>query len=393
MRLLRIIRSADREKGGPIEGIIQSGLALKALEHEVEVLSLDAPDRSFQESFPLPLHCVGHGSRGYGYSPDFVPWLIRNGKTYDGVVVSGLWQYPGFGTWRAARTAGFGYWVFPHGMLDPWFKHHYPLKHLKKWLYWPWADYRVLRDAKAVLYTTNEERLRARKSFWLYRCHEEVVSYGTAAPPDRDAEQRANFARKVPALAGERFLLFLGRIHPKKGCDLLIRAFAKSAAGERPLQLVIAGPDETGLGAGMRKLALELGVADRIHWPGMLQGDTKWGAFRACEAFILPSHQENFGIAVAEALAVGRPVLISNKVNIWREIAADQAGFVAADTISGTEELISKWVTTSPMDRAAMGRNARRCFENRFEINRAAEHLLRIVTSPKNGHSMLKTDG
>ena len=380
MRLLRIIRSAEREKGGPIEGIIQSGLALRTLQHEVEVLSLDAPDRSFQESFPLPLHCVGRGSRGYGYSPDFVPWLVRNGKTYDGVVVSGLWQYPGVGTRRAARTAGFDYWVFPHGMLDPWFKHHYPLKHIKKWLYWPWGEYLVLRDAKAVLFTTDEERVQARKSFWLYRCQEEVVSYGTAAPPDRESEQRADFARKIPELTGKRFLLFLGRIHEKKGCDLLVRAFAKSASVDHPLQLVVAGPDESSMAPGLRKLALELGVADRIHWPGMLQGDTKWGAFRACEAFILPSHQENFGIAVAEALAAGRPVLTSNKVNIWREIAADHAGFVEDDTIAGTEKLISKWIATSATDRALMADNAGRCFVNRFEINRAAKHLLRIVT-------------
>lgn len=380
MRLLRIIRSAQREKGGPIEGIIQSGLALRALQHEVDVLSLDAPERSFQETFPLTLHCVGRGSRGYGYSPDFVPWLIRNGKSYDGVVVSGLWQYTGVGTRRAAGIAGFGYWVFPHGMLDPWFKRHYPLKHLKKWLYWSWGEYRVLRDAKAVLFTTDEERLQARRSFWLYRCREEVVSYGTAAPPDRDAEQRADFARKLPELTGKRFLLFLGRIHEKKGCDLLVRAFAKSATADESLQLVVAGPDESSMGAGLRTLARSLGVGDRIHWPGMLEGDTKWGAFRACEAFILPSHQENFGIAVAEALATGRPVLISNKVNIWREIAADHAGFVEDDTIAGTEELLARWIATSTKDRVVMAGNARRCFENRFEICRAANHLLRIVS-------------
>ncbi len=385
MRFLRVIRSATREHGGPIEGIIQSGLALKASGHEVEILSLDPPSASFKNGFPLPLHCVGRTSQGYGYSPDFVPWLTGKGPDFDAVIVSGLWQYSGVGTRRAAQSAGFGYWVFPHGMLDPWFKRRYPLKHLKKWLYWPWADYRVLRDAKAVLFTTEEERILARQSFWLYRCREEVVSYGTAAPPDRAADQAAAFATMVPAVSGKPFLLFLGRIHEKKGCDLLVTAFAKVCVKRPELDLVIAGPADGELGPRLKSLAEQLGVSARIHWPGMLQGDAKWGAFRACEAFILPSHQENFGIAVAEALAAARPVLTTNKVNIWREITGDDAGLVADDTQAGIDDLLTRWLATPPGRRAAMSANALRCFTARFEIGRVADHLVEVVGRTKSG--------
>src|SRR6266481_4864459 len=106
-----------------------------------------------------------------------------------------------------------------------WFKRAYPLKHLKKWLYWPWAEYRVLRNASAVCFTCEEERKLARQSFWLYRCNEKVVAFGTAAPGGDAQAQKRLFLSHYMELQGRRFILFLGRIHPKKGCDLVIRAF------------------------------------------------------------------------------------------------------------------------------------------------------------------------
>ena len=104
-------------------------------------------------------------------------------------------------------------------MLDPWFKRQYPLKHVKKWLYWPSAEYRVLRDASAVLFTSEEERRLARRSFWLYRCNEMVINYGTAAPPADDGASADRFRRAFPSVGDKRIILFLGRIHEKKGAS------------------------------------------------------------------------------------------------------------------------------------------------------------------------------
>jgi glycosyltransferase involved in cell wall biosynthesis len=100
----------------------------------------------------------------------------------------------------------------------------------------------------------------------------------------------------------------------------------------------------------------------------MLSGTHKWGAFANCEAFILPSHQENFGIAVAEALSCSRPVLLSDKVNIAPEILASHAGFVEADTLQGTTNLLLRWIKISPSERETMGANALACFRLRFDM-------------------------
>jgi glycosyltransferase involved in cell wall biosynthesis len=112
----------------------------------------------------------------------------------------------------------------------------------------------------------------------------------------------------------------------------------------------------------------------------MLSGELKWGAFSAADAFVLPSHQENFGIAVAEALACGTPVLISNKVNIWREIAEAGAGFADDDTVAGTTRLIQRWSRTSAEERAIMSANAGKCFKDRFDIERATDSLLQVLS-------------
>jgi glycosyltransferase involved in cell wall biosynthesis len=379
MKILRSTHSVNPARGGPIESIRQSSAALLRRGHEVEIISLDAPDDPWVREAPVPVHALGPGRGSYGYAPRFSSWIKERRAHFDAVIVHGLWQYSSFGVWRALAGTGTPYFVFPHGMLDPWFKRTYPAKHFKKLLYWPWAEYRVLRDAAAVLFTAEEERRLARESFALYRCREVVVNYGTAAPGNLD-QAREKFSAAHPQLQGRPFLLFLGRLHEKKGCDLLIKAFIaqRKSNPALPLSLVMAGPcaDEEYL-RHLRTTANEAG--DSVLFPGMLTGDIKWGALAAAEAFVLPSHQENFGIAVAEALACGTPVLISNKINIWREIEADGAGLVENDDLDGTSRLLTRWLATGGPARTAMSEKARNCFANRFEIERATDSLLAVL--------------
>jgi hypothetical protein len=111
------------------------------------------------------------------------PLITSLARQQDAVIIHGIWQYHAFAAWRALHGKGSPYFVYPHGMLDPWFKRTYPLKHIRKSAYWPWSYCRVLREAKAVVFTTEQERRLARQSFWLYRAQEHVVGYGTSAPP------------------------------------------------------------------------------------------------------------------------------------------------------------------------------------------------------------------
>lgn len=381
MRLLHIIASVDPRGGGPIEGIRQRGLLLQTQAHQVEVLSLDDSSAAHVQAFPLPVHAVGPSYSGYGFCPGLAPWLRAHAMGYDHIIIHGLWQYHGACASRVLRRMGKPYCVFTHGMLDPWFRHTYPLKHLKKWAYWLLAEYGVLRHARKVFFTSEEERLRARQSFSLYQAREEVVPYGTATPPQDSEAYRQRFFAAHPQLRGKHLLLFLSRIHPKKGCDLLIEAFARIADAHPAAHLVIAGPSDPDTLNALQQLASCLLKPDRITWLGMLRGDEKWAAFHACDAFILPSHQENFGIAVAEALGCGKPVLISDKINIWREIAAARAGLVQPDTIEGTRALLAKWLMHTPDAHAGMSAAAHTVYQQRYTVNAMAAGLLDALSS------------
>jgi glycosyltransferase involved in cell wall biosynthesis len=387
LHLLNIIQSVNPVYGGPAEGLRQLCRATLRLGQHQDVLTLDAPGAPWLRDFPSTIHAVGPRVLNYGYARGLAPWLQAHVAEYDAVIVHGLWQYHGLATWRALRGGRVPYFVFPHGMLDPWFRHRYPLKHLKKWLYWPWAEYRVLRDASGVLFTTAEEARLASQSFALYRARAVNLGYGLALEEDAIAARAEDLLAAFPALRGCRLLLFLGRLHPKKGCDLLIEAYARVAARDPALHLVLAGPDSGHLRADLGALAARLGVADRITWTGMLEGRQKWGALRAAEVFVLSSHQENFGIAVAEALAVGLPVLVSTQVNIWREIVADGAGFGAPDTLAGTLELLQRWLALDPPARLQMQERARTCFAQRFHIDAAARSLLELLASNRRAAS------
>jgi glycosyltransferase involved in cell wall biosynthesis len=144
---------------------------------------------------------------------------------------------------------------------------------------------------------------------------------------------------------------------------------------------VLAGPDQVGWQADLVALARKRLVSESITWTGMISGDVKYGALKAAEVFVLPSHQENFGIVVAEALACGIPVLISNKVNIWREIQQDGAGMVESDDLEGTRYLFRNWLALSALDRQRMKDRARECFRNRFEIGKSAESIVKAIAS------------
>jgi glycosyltransferase involved in cell wall biosynthesis len=382
MKILRIICTLSPAAGGPIEGLRQSVHALNEMGHPNEIVTLDAPGSPWLNEIHVPTYALGPSLGKYRFTPRLLPWLKQNAAHYDAIIVHGIWQFQSFGTWLASRKNNFGYYVFVHGALDPWFKFEYPIKHLKKWLYWPWAEYQVLRDAREVLFTSEEEKRLAAQSFWLYRANEKVVHYGVASPPPDSINQQKAFLKAFPTLVGKRFLLFLGRIHHKKGCDLLLKAFASLACDYPDWTLVMAGPDTENLRPTLEQIAQTLGIAPRIIWTGLLTGDLKWGALRSADAFILPSHSENFGLAIAEALACGTPVLISDKINIWQEIENAQAGLVASDTLEGTTDLLKKWFNLPKEEQARMRANAIPCFEQNFEIQASAAHLIQILQKP-----------
>jgi glycosyltransferase involved in cell wall biosynthesis len=381
MRLLHVVHTLNPDRGGPSESVRMFVRAHQGAGNEVEVATLDGlTDGPQSDGYQSLVNCVVHpcgpGKTNYGFSPLLDEWLKANRNRFDGVIVNGVWQYHGV----AARRTLAGckrYVVFAHGMLDPYFKDRYPLKHLKKLVYWTLQEHRNLNAAQAVCFTSEEEKRVAAGGFPFCRFRRVVVPYGTMGPSgDPDALKQV-FLEGWPQLRGKEYLLFLGRIHPKKGCDLLLEAFARAA--KPGLQLVMAGPDETGWGSELKAQAARLGIAERITWTGMLRGDAKWGAFYGAEAFVLPSHQENFGIAVADALACSVIPLISDKVNIAPDVVGDGAGLMETDTLEGTVRLLEAFQGLTQPQRTAMRERALQCYQRRYALKNAAEEVYKAL--------------
>lgn len=379
MKLLHVISTLDPVSGGPVSGLRGMVDAGRQRGVDAEVLTMDPPDAAWLAELSAPVTALGQCARGFAYAPAISAWLRTHQARFDAVVVHGLWQYQGIAVRQALRRAGRPYFVFPHGMLDPWFKRRYPGKHLKKQLFWWLWQYRVLRDAARVLFTCEEEERLARDSFRPYAVRASIVGFGAEGPPPQFGDARARFDAAFASLRGKRLVLFLGRLHPKKGCDLLLDAFAEVSGADPALHLVFAGPDQDGYAELLRRRARQLGIGARVSWTGMLQGDLKWAALQSAEVFALPSHQENFGVAVAEALACGTPVLLSDKVNIWREVIADGAGLVGSDDVCATTQRLREWMALGVAQREAMREAAVDCHARRFRFEAMVARLVECV--------------
>ncbi|MAW97090.1 MULTISPECIES: glycosyltransferase [unclassified Leeuwenhoekiella] len=382
MRVLRIIATMDPVSGGPCQGIRNSIPALDRLGVHTEVVSFDSPDADFLKKDGFTIHALGPARGPYSYAKKYSDWLRKHIRDFDILIIHGLWLYNSYGTYRIWNNAKRTYknfpalFVMPHGMLDPYFQKapERRLKAIRNRMFWNLFESRVINQSSGVLFTCQQELELARTTFNSYRPNLEInVGYGIQSPPSFKQSFDKALRIAVPDLKDQSYWLFLSRVHKKKGVDLLVKSYLKLLNKHQDIpDLIIAGP---GLETEFGKRMLQLGKHQKIHFPGMLVGDSKWGAFYGCDAFVLPSHQENFGIAVAEAMACEKPVLISDQVNIWREIAKGGGGLICQDLESSTYETLARFNALSNLERANMGHCARNVYLEHFSIDKAAKKM------------------
>ena len=380
-KVLRVTKTQDPASGGPIEGIKQSINYLNEHGFSTSVASLDRKTSWFlqntsYESFPL-----GHSPIKYGYNHSAYKKLLDVAKDFHVIIVDGIWQYHSIIAYKVAKKLGIPLFIFPHGMLDPWFQSQYPLKHLKKMLYWKLFESSGFAAANGILYTCEKELELAIQSFSPYPANNFVAGFGISLPPQNKRSLREAFLSHYPQLRNKEVFLFMGRLHEKKGIDNLIKAYAAIKPSHNDLHLVIAGPDTDNLKHKLMMLAESLGVSHCITWTGMLSGNLKWGAFYASSLFCLPSHQENFGIVLAEALGCGLPVSTTKSVNISNEILLQSAGFVNEDSTQGAIDGISSWLKQSQEQKALMMASARSLFDNQFDLDTVSTRLANLLRS------------
>lgn len=382
--ILQVVSSLDPSLGGVSCGISESVQCLSAIGISSEIVCLDDPKASFLKSISFPVHALGLRKGPWQYNALLRPWLAENARNFDAIIVNGLWLYAGYAVYKTLRSIQGApcYFVMPHGMLDPYFQKEKTrkFKAIRNYIYWNLLEKKVVNNAAGLFFTTQQELYESRLTFRGYCPKAEFnIGYGIADPPPIDNLKRKKFLSQFPMLHHKPYFLFLGRIHPKKGIDMLIEAYLriKHNGIHLPL-LVVAGPGmSSDYGKKIRQLAQK--DPDSIIFPGLLTGDLKWAALDLCEAMILPSHQENFGIVVAESLASSRPVLISDKVNIASLILSSQAGLVDSDNVDGVMNLLLRWKSFNSAEKRSLGRAARDLYEKEFSMDVVASRIKQII--------------
>lgn len=344
MRILHLIATLSRESGGPAQACVEMAAAVARRGHEVSIYTTNWKDGG-TEDVPTDRVVVRDGF-SVRYFPVHAPrfWkpsmamaraLGRDMPGFDVVHLHSIYLFHDLAGGHYARRHGVPYIVRPHGMLDPYIRAHH---RARKWLMEVTFQNRVLRHATAIHYTSDVEREISTP--FAMGAPAKVVPLGVDLTGFDALPSPEIFHQRFPETRGKTIVLYLSRLHFKKGLDLLIPAFAELAAKDPSLHLVLAGPDD-GMVAKCREWAARDGVSGRVTFTGMLRGEDKLSAFAAARLFTLPSYSENFGIAPVEAMAAGLPIVISDQVNIWRElqrgggataIPCDRAALVTAMT-------------------------------------------------------------
>lgn len=374
MKIALALNTLNPATGGVVSATVELARALHQRGHSVTLLTFDAPQSPHLAQAPTELThlALGPTQGSYGYTTHLRQKLVR--ASFDFLLLNGLWQYSTAGLARWATAAKLPFAIFPHGMLDPYFARAHPLKHLKKLLYWLLVERHTLGHARAVLYATVSEHHLAQKTFPFFpNTRQEVIGLGLQSSPSRVDDAKAAFFKAFPQLIDKPYLLYLSRLHPKKGADLLLQAHQDFPQ----LPLVMAGPLEDAPPKFLNRL-LKL-AGPQVVWTDLLTGPAKWGALAGARGLILPSHQENFGMVVAEALSVGTPAFLTPQVALAPTVLAYHAGFVADDTLEGVRQLLQKFSELSPGEFDALRQNAQRCYQENFLPDAVATRLEKLL--------------
>ena len=395
MKILQIVPSVSLVYGGPSQMILGLSSALAKAGADVTLLTTDANGDNGQAPLDVPLEtpieqdgykiiyfrCAPF--RRYKFSTKLLMWLAAHGKEYDVVHIHALFSPISSMAATVARQQGLPYVLRPLGTLDP--ADLQKKQQLKK-LYAAALEKPNLANAAAVHFTTQQEaevseRFGVETNDW-------VFPLGVVLPEASPESPR----EKLGIPVDRPVILFMSRIAPKKGFDLLIPALEQMVDAGQEFDFVLAGgnPQDPGYENQIKQAIAASKFGDRTHFVGFVKGQEKTAWLEAADVFVLPSHYENFGIAVAEAMTVKTPVVVSNQVHIWDDIQTANAGWVCDCNIASLTAALTESLQ-DPAERQKRGQNARQHALSHYSWSAIAERMLTAYASIKADQSAVKS--
>jgi glycosyltransferase involved in cell wall biosynthesis len=381
VNVLHVIGTLAPRYGGPSTAVVEMAKALIGRGHRVEIFTtnLDGPAR-----LPIPvedrINWCGvpttffqiNRPRSYATSLGLSAALSGVIDDYDIVHVHNLYLFSSLMAGHYCRRSHIPYIVSPHGTLDPYQRKQH---RARKAVYDALIERRHLNAAAGLLYTSTAERdfgdsLRLKARSFVAPLGVDTATLTTTTPPD------ALFSLE-PRLVGRALVTFIGRLTPKKQLELLVEAFAALKDTKPDAHLVIAGPDDEGIGNRLRARIRKLGLSDRVSLLGLVTGPAKTALLQQSHLFVLPSYDENFAVAVVEAMAAGLPVVVTRGVALHREIESAGAGLVVPATISATAAAMHRLLSDPAMS-SSMGRSGQALATSTFAWDQIAMDLERM---------------
>jgi len=358
MRVIHTVPAISEESSGPSYSVVRLCESLIAGGQDVTLAVLDwtpmaSPPR-FVKTFPL-----GVGPRRLGRSPEMARWLTVQARSRSVEIIhnNSLWMMPNVYPGVIARKHNIPLVVSPRGTFSKWARQ---TGSVFKRVFWPLVQRPALTATSCFHATAKSEYEDIRRMG--FRQPVAIIPNGVDIPAFTPKQNRTS-----------RKLLFLGRIHPIKGLDMLLPAWQAVQDKFPDWRLVIAGPDNNGYLDQMQHLAAQLRLK-RIEFVGALKGKQKWEAFRESDIFVLPTYSENFGMTVAEALAAGVPVIVS-KGAPWQGLQPKQAGWWIDIGLDPLVACLNEALSQAPDALVEMGRRGRCWMEAEFAWRQLGQQM------------------
>src|ERR1041384_4905836 len=384
LRVLHVIPSLSQEDGGPSFAMPLIGRALARAGIKVDVATTEREGETRVDHDALRVFSFRRQTKFYKVSRPLTKWLSAHVRDYDLVHIHSLFSYSSVRAAAIAKKNGMPYSVRPLGVLNRWGMEN--RRRFLKQVSFRLVERRILQDAAVIHYTSQQERIEAEKAG--VEGSPAVIPIGIDVEQFRELPDASRFYEKFPQARGRDVVLFLSRLDPKKGLDLLITAFAglrdrrrmaedrgpETRDGRSPL-LVIAGAGDERFVASLKRQAESSGVAGEILWTGHLNGSDKLSALAAARMFVLPSYSENFGIAAVEALAAGVSSILSDQVGIASDVKEYEAGLIPTCDARELSSAIERLLLDADFSQRIKV-NARRLAEERFSLEAMSKSLV-----------------